>query len=296
MSKTPIKTKYKKNKNSNGGSKTIRQAMLSTYDFTSFEIELQITKDILTKHCKKWVFQLEECPKTKKQHFQGRFSLKVKERLNTVVKKFPKWHLSTTSNENIKNDFYVTKEDSRIDGPWKDDDEEIYVPRQVRDMVELYPYQKKIVESRNIYDPRIIDCIVDPKGDKGKSCISQYCAVYKLGIMIPPCQDYRDVMRIVLDKLLIYPTIDKLYLIDIPRALKGKNLCNFFAGIEILKNGYAYDDRYTFRDKHIDRPRIWVFTNSVPQINDLSEDKWRWWTVVDKDLQEIKDIRTFQLN
>ena len=85
------------------------------------------------RDCKKWVFQEEE-GKGGYRHFQGGVSLKVKNR------KGPNWgygeHWSITSEENADNDFYVTKEDTRISGPWSDKD--MYIPKQVRN-ISLYP-------------------------------------------------------------------------------------------------------------------------------------------------------------
>ena len=284
MSKSSTKTaknnKEKKNKNLDGSKNS--NGPLSTYDFTNFKIDFVATKEILKKFCKKWVFQLEECPKTKTNHYQGRFSLKIKERMTTVFKKFPGWHISITSLENIKNDFYVTKEESKIDGPWRDDDEEIYIPRQVRDMKNLFPWQQKVVESKNIYDPRTIDCIYDETGEVGKSSLVSYVRVYKIGRPIPICFEYKDVMRMVLNTY--SPLTCSLFLIDIPRALKGKELNIFFGGIEEIKNGYCYDDRYKWREQDFDRPRIWVFTNTLPDFSLLSADKWKLWQVINGEL------------
>lgn len=74
----------------------------------------------------------------------------------------------------------------------------------------------------------------------------------------------------------------KLYLFDLPKALKKEHLYQFFAGVEEIKNGYAYDDRYSFKEKYFDCPNIWIFTNTAPDRLMLSADRWRFWQIDDQ--------------
>lgn len=249
---------------------------ITTYDFTTFEVDREKTIELLKKYCKEWAFQLEACPTTGRHHFQGRFKLKVKERLTGVRKRFPSFHkLSPTSSENADNMFYVIKEDTRIDGPWTDQDK--YIPRQVREIKELRPWQKYIVDHAKDWDTRTINIILDKKGNHGKSILCTYLGVYEIGRKIPFSNDFRDIMRMVMD------TPDSsLYIFDIPRALKKDKLFQFYAGIEEIKNGYAYDDRYAFKEKYFDCPNVWIFTNEEPDRNMLSSDRWVLWTITDE--------------
>ena len=106
------------------------------FDITLFEEEgiVDNLKKWCTEHCKKWGFQGEQCPTTGKFHFQMRVSLKRKSR------KLPwmSWQakVSPTSNHICAGNFYdyVTKEDSRVIGPFTDKDEIIYIPRQIREI------------------------------------------------------------------------------------------------------------------------------------------------------------------
>lgn len=244
------------------------------YDFTCFADDDE--KPIIAlceKWAKKWCFQLEET-KEGKLHWQGRFSLKVKERLNGVVKKFPKCHLSVTSTANKGNMFYVMKEDSRVKGPFADTDEKIYVPRDIREIDELYPWQEKMIEMSKEYNARWVDVIYCPSGNKGKSTLCRWMQVYKLGRKLPFCNDFKDIMRMVMDM----PTAP-CYLIDMPRAVNKERLFQLYAGIEEVKSGYAYDDRYHFKEKIFDPPRVFVFTNTLPDENLLSKDRWKLWTI-----------------
>lgn len=256
---------------------------VSTYDFTSFVCGVEETKKLLKQYCKRWDFQQEET-KTGEKHLQGRFHLKVKERIGGVMKKFPGFHLTITSEANIKNNYYVTKEDSRIDGPWSSDDKEKYIPRQIREINQLKPWQQHIVADGAIWNTRTINIIIDSNGNIGKTTLCTYCGVHGYGRKIPFSNDFRDIMRMVMDT----PT-SQLYLFDIPRALKKDHLYQFFAGIEEIKNGYAYDDRYSFREKYFDCPNIWIFMNIKPDTNYLSPDRWKFWTVENDNLIELRE-------
>jgi len=247
-----------------------------TWDFTASadknnknDIE-KLLKEISKKYC----FQ-KEFSDSGYEHFQGRISLKLKNRITGLKKMVPKdWHLSITSNENKNNQFYVMKEDTRIDGPWKDTDEVIYIPRQIKEIKTLYPWQQYIVDNYDVWDTRTINIIVDNKGNCGKSILAGYVRAYKLGFVIPFCNDFRDIMRMIMD----VPT-KRLYLIDMPRAINKEKLYQMYSALETIKNGYAYDDRYSFKEKVFDCPNIWVFTNNIPDISYLSTDRWKFWNI-----------------
>lgn len=264
---------------------------IATFDFTIPEKELTFTdiKTGLKGYVKKYCFQLEEGD-TGYRHFQGRFSLIKKRRLQEIIpnfqKIFPGIHLSPTVKDNQTCDFYVTKTDTRVEGPWSDTDEETYIPRQIREIKELYPWQQKVIELSKIWDTRVIDVIYDPNGNNGKSILTTYMGVYKLGKTLPFVNDYKDIMRMVMD----LPT-SNCYIIDMPRAINKEKLFQMYSGIETIKSGYAYDDRYQFKDKYFDCPRVFVFTNTIPDFNLLSRDRWNIWTI-----NSNKNLEAFHCN
>jgi len=254
-------------------------AAVTTYDFTSFGEDPEAVKALLNAYCKKWDFQQEECPTTGKKHFQGRFHLKVKERITGVIKKLPGWHLSITAKENINNNYYVTKEDTRVAGPWSSEDKERYIPRQIREIEALRPWQEAILKNAGEWDKRTINIIYDTTGNIGKTTLCTYLGVHGIGRKIPYSNDYRDIMRMVMDT-----ATTRLYLFDLPRAIKKEHMYQFYAAVEEIKNGYAYDDRYNFREKWFDCPNIWIFTNTLPEWSLMSRDRWKVWNIVEDNL------------
>jgi hypothetical protein len=88
---------------------------------------------------------------------------------------------------------YVMKLDTRIKGPWTDKDPEpIPIPRQLRHITKLFPFQQEIIDRSKycwggIYDRRI-NVVYCPEGATGKSTLALYCKVYDiLNCRIIPC-------------------------------------------------------------------------------------------------------------
>lgn len=256
-----------------------QESAVAVWDFTLKEegVDLSDFKSFLKMYAKKWAFQLEKGD-SGYTHYQGRVSLKVKAR------KGPEWkniHWSVTSKESSNDTFYVIKTDTRVAGPWMDTDK--YVPRQVRN-IELYEWQKAVLTDADVWNTRTINVIVCEKGNIGKSTLATYAGAHGLGRNLPMMDGYKDYMRMVMDT----PKV-KLYLIDFPRGMNKNNCGGFWSAVESIKNGYAYDDRYGFREEYFDCPNIWVFTNARPRTSWMSMDRWAIWEVIDGKLSRSVD-------
>lgn len=250
------------------------------FDFTlSAEIlddPHKITK-LLKEFCKKGIYSKELSPDTEYLHYQGRVSLNKKLTIGQLIKATPESlkgiHWSPTSN-NCDNDDYVTKEYSRVDGPWDITEETDYIPKQIREITNLFDWQQSVIDSLSKWDKRSINMIYCPDGNIGKSTLVGWIRAYKLGRALPPVNDYKDMLRIVCDL-----PVSKAYIIDMPRALKKDKLWGFYSAIETIKDGYAYDDRYHFKEKIFDCPNIWIFSNIKPDFKLLSKDRWKIYNV-----------------
>lgn len=284
---------------------------IKTYDMTikshseekeeEIEKEREILDKFFTKMCDKWCYQLEK-GEGGYLHYQCRMSLKERKRKTQVINILEEYdigaHVRPTSSGCTRNMFYVLKEDTRIAGPWADietmEEEGLYIPRQIREIKELRPFQQDIIDKSKEWDKRTINIVVDEgDGNNGKSTLKTYMRCHKMATVLPYCNDFRDIMRMVY----CLPT-STCYIIDMPRALTKKHLEQFFAAIEEIKNGYAYDERYTFKDKVFDCPNIWVFTNRCPETTLLSPDRWKVWRISSKyklKQIEMKKIRKAEL-
>lgn len=248
------------------------------WDFTLGEAEAT-EEEVITwckSNCKKWCFQLEEGVTTGFRHWQGRVSLNEKTR-NVKGKLNKKCHWSPTLTENINNFDYVSKDFTRIGGPWKYDD--VYIPRQYRD-IKLWPWQQHVLDSADVWDTRTINFIHDEPGNSGKSTLVGYGACRKLLRAVPVMDSYKDLMRFVYD----VPS-SKMYIIDVPKAMTRSDAHGFWSAIESIKNGYCYDDRYHFKEKWFDSPTVWVFGNFLPDKSLLSRDRWAMWEMTPSGLR-----------
>jgi len=235
---------------------------------------------------KQWCFQKERGEETERDHFQGIISLKTKRNKAealSVMRPLPEY-FEPVSNNAIRGGtelFYVTKEDTRVDGPWSDKDKDNYIPRQFRALQDiLRPWQKTVWESSDWWEPRVVNMIVDVQGNSGKSTIAALMELHERGLDLPPTNDKKELIQSLADILLAGSIrVPKCVLIDIPRADKQDKLFGLYAAIEQIKKGKVVDTRYSYKQWWFDSPVVWVFCNTRPDTTMLSEDRWKFWTI-----------------
>lgn len=256
------------------------------------------------EHCKKWVFQLEEGDSGYK-HYQGRINLIKKRQKHIILElcnnKFN--YLAPTSKDNYKDEFfYAMKKDTRIEGPFSNDDKnDNYIPRQYRGLT-LYDWQLDVLKSKDEFNSRTINLIYDANGNNGKSTVAAIGELEYGGIDMPPLNDFKELIAlaccICMDRNIRDP---KLMFFDMPRAMSKDRLYGIYTAIEQIKKGKLYDVRYHYKYYWIDSPQIWVFSNHLPDETLLSNDRWVIWTIgQDKKLhkykKEIEFIKTTDLD
>jgi len=213
-------------------------------------------------------------------HYQGRLSLIKKRRKNEVLKLFvtpPNYLQPTTNPEYFKGDnFYMMKKDTRVKGPWTDKDEVKIETTQLKlfKTWTMRPYQQRIYDECKIFDMRKINLIWDTTGNSGKSIFSEFLEFEGLAEEIPPFRLMDDIFAWVASR-----PIKQCYLVDMPRGMKKDRLGDFYSGIEVVKNGVAYDKRYNAKKVRFNRPRVFVFTNCLPNMDLMSQDRWVIWKI-----------------
>jgi len=246
---------------------------------------------ILNSIAKKWCFQQEKGDSTERIHWQVRLSLHKPKRcgelLSQIAPKFPgHWSVtSSTVHDSTRVFNYTMKVDTRIDGPWTEKDTPADPPPRTRMVAAMdshweqnsfYPYQKYIYDECFNYNCRYIDVILDTRGHIGKSAFCEWLEYQQRACEVPPIRDMQDLVAFIIDQ-----PVSQAYLIDMPRGMKKDKLAEFYAGVETVKNGFLYDKRYKGRKKRIERPRIFIFTNTMPVLSLLSTDRWKVWQVDD---------------
>lgn len=264
---------------------------IAVWDFRSngdhFEDEFQLM-GFLHKLGKKFHFQLEKTDEGY-VHWQGRISLWKKKRKCELIKlmegmdmRVPNYLCPTTAGESGRaQPFYYSKEDTRIRGPWNDRDIPAYIPRQYRGLMDhLYPFQRQIMESRDIFEKRIVDCVVAPEGGEGKSTIAALMELHGKGIDMPTVNDGQALINMTCDILISRDCREPgLMFFDMPRSQSKEKLHGLFTAIEQIKKGKVYDPRYSYKDWWFDSPRVWIFMNEDPDVRALTSNRWRFWTI-----------------
>jgi len=246
---------------------------------------------ILKENCKKWCFQLEKGEQTGAIHYQGRISFKERLRKKQALKKLECWptvYLSPTSNHNKTNDFYVMKSTTRIEGPWANTDKEDR--KMTRELLETIcvsrlPWQDKIIEMVEKFEVRKIIYIYGPIGMEGKTFLLKYLWGKDKAEWLPYCINYEKIMQNAYAK-----GAAKVFIMDMPRAVRKDKQEEIYGAIETLKGGMSYDSRYSYKELFFDPPQIVVYSNSVPDWGLLSRDRWNCWTLQGTDM--VPGIRT----
>ena len=138
-------------------------------------------------------------------------------------------------------------------------------------------------ENRN---ERIVDCIVDPGGCVGKATVALLGTRKHGHIDMTTVHDGK-LLATLHDILSTQQNrTPRVIYLDMTRTRSNDNLCVLFTAIKQMKDGRAYDLRYSYKCWWFDSPRVWVFMNEFPDTRYLSADRWRFWRIVGGNLVE----------
>lgn len=278
--------------------KNIKNGCLAMYDIT-IKNDTNDRYDIFTffkTHCKRWVFQLEKGTETGYLHYQCRISLWVKKRFTTMTHllddcNINDYYLSPTCTTTYRgNDFfYAMKDDTRVEGPWTD-----LTYKDICDIDPFYktiqwlPWQTTMMDFlKEEANRRIINVLFNKRGDKGKSTLVRYLGYMGLVERIPTINNAKDILQMVCCVTLESPK--DAYIVDMPRATNIAKYTEMFAALETVKDGFAFDIRNKYKRVYFKIPHIWVFCNDIPNLHQLTYNRWRFWDVVDDVLVNITD-------
>lgn len=263
------------------GNKQLCRWAFTTWTNTDVEEEINEQKTYLIKTfktlCNRYCFQLEKSTEEGRLHWQGRISFKNGKRKTEALKIFGDYIKATTlriEHDEEKSEFYCLKEETRVSGPYTNKDVDRKVPWDLEDITELRPWQFQAKALMDKRDKRHIDVLYCEHGNTGKSTFTKWLEWNEMAVRLPFCNDFKDIMRMAYDV-----GEQKVYLIDIPRAITKERLFQMWGAIEELKSGFCYDDRYEFKKRIFGNPNIWVFTNTMPDKSMLSNDRFRVWRI-----------------
>jgi hypothetical protein len=174
-------------------------------------------------------------------------------------------------------EFYCMKDETRVAGPWSDKDVPAFIPKHFRN-IELRDWQKTLKDLllKDLEDPwsRKIRFIVDPIGGHGKSVFARYMKYYHKAITLPSTLvTAEDVMQCMCAKM--GKSHDaRVVIVDFPRATAKSHWHVFARALETIKDGCAYDKRYSWTEVDFDTPAILCLCNAPPPSGVFSADRW----------------------
>jgi len=246
-----------------GNTKTVGATnQLYKWFFTLKEesIELSQLFQTLKEISKKFTFQLEQ-GESGFRHFQGVFSLKIKERFSTVKNIFPcSIHLEPCKNwwQSMK---YCSKSETRINGPWTE--KSIFINTIKEE--DFYPWQANAAQIlKTTPNDRNVFWFWDAVGNKGKTAFCKWAYVNH-GATILQNGSGKDLAFAI-------PETPTAVLFNLPRTCEER--VNY-AAIESIKDGLIFSAKYESGTKVFDPPHVIIFANFPPDLRSLSADRWQ---------------------
>ena len=234
------------------------------------------------------IFQLEKGKKEGKLHYQGVFTLQGKRdskkgvlnRFGERFKNVSGLTLSPTYNK-LASSSYVTKEETRVEGPFYCGKSERYDPKygekKLSDWQHLL-YQSFFTDEAEACRGRNVITMHDSEGRSGKSEFVKWLRVgqKKLVVRKLPVASVQQLNAAVF-KITEKIKVD-IFLIDITRSLgQDQNLKDLFSSLEDVINGFVVDVMFgKYKEAIFDPPLILIMTNyKFDEIKSyMSADRW----------------------
>lgn len=140
--------------------------------------------------------------------------------------------------------------------------------------------QRRIIQHLRLQSDRGITVVYDPRGGSGKSFLIRHLYETGRGCYVPPTiGSVQGIIQYVASGYRGEPYI----LIDIPRSTKWNT--QVLEGLEAIKDGLVYDTRYHAQMRDIWGVKVLVTTNTMPNLDALSADRW---DILDADGKPLK--------
>lgn len=244
--------------------------------------EIDNITEYLKKFCKKFLFQTE-IGLEDTDHLQGSFWLKKKMRI-TEFKRWPHGlggaHYEAMRDEQASEE-YCEKDDGTFLFFPAGRKIKFGFPAVIKCISTLYEWQKN-VEIKSIMEPdgRTINWIYETEGGVGKSAFCKYMYMKHNALVIQGGK-LADIMNIIFNT-----DMDKVntMFIDVPRTNGNKVSYN---AIECILNGMITNTKYETGIKVFNPPNIFVFSNFLPMVDNLSQDRWKIFNIKNNILEIV---------
>jgi len=217
-------------------------------------------KETITKLCKKGGFGYE-IGDSGTPHLQGYMSLVRKQRITGLTKEpgFARASFRAVRNEQALIE-YIQKDGTF----WTHG-----FPRPIKIIQTLHPWQKdaEALLTATETNDRTVYWWYDKNGNIGKSAFAKYMVVKHKALYC--CSGkYADLINLVFN---VDMDTCRCIIFDIPRN-QGNNVS--YSAIESIKNGLICNTKFETGTKVFNSPHIMILSNTAPEENKLSEDRW----------------------
>lgn len=265
----------------NSNTKSINPARHWCFTLNNYnESEISSIEAKCSIFCEKWVFQ-EEVGSNNTPHLQGYLCFRKKRRpLGLFDNKRIHWEITRNPEASIR---YCSKASDRIPNTrirtYGIRGLQLLTVRTIgRD--QFYPWQARVFEFACAEaDERTIYWIYEGKGNTGKSSLCKYLCVHHGAVLISgKGSDIKFGIVKYFERNGRYP---ELILADIPRS-RAEFIS--YTALEEVKNGCFFSGKYESDMCVFNAPRLICFSNSRPDVEKMSKDRWQIWRITDKDL------------
>jgi len=256
------------------------------------EQEEKIQSSIKTL-CKVGFYNYEICPTTKRPHLQGFIAFKSKGRPMTVFG-IPAIHWDKCKGSAKQNLEYCSKccENGKpmtfVYG--------ILPKTKLRVIKELKPWQTSCVGLIDMeyieQNDRSINWVIDRQGGAGKTAFCKYMTTIEKQLLIITGGGYKDIaccLKLYMENEDFDINDRTVVFFNIPRDSDDNGMISYKA-LESLKDGLITSTKYESSTMVFNSPVVWVFSNNLPEIEKLSQDRWKLWTIENDMLSELTSL------
>lgn len=147
----------------------------------------------------------------------------------------------------------------------------------IKSVEDMYKWQAQIHGTIMTYPGyREVVWICDEEGCKGKTQFIKYCAIQYPGkvMWIEPSGTTRDIIHVIMEQIKAGWRGDTI-MINLPRsATTSSDMAHVYRVIETLKDGMIYSSKYSGGTMLIPSCHVLVMSNTLPDYNRLSRDRW----------------------
>lgn len=152
-------------------------------------------------------------------------------------------------------------------------------PAELHLIKELRPFQQELVNmSMQAPNDRKIVFIYDQGGDTGKTKLVKYM-VAKYNAIFCTGGRYEDMAYIIASAQKNGRDLNLpfTFILNVPREVSSDHIS--YKALEAIKDGLLTSPKYESCSIVFNSPHVWVFSNSPPNLDKLSQDRWEIYTI-----------------